>query len=248
MRVPLLVKVNLVVLPVMIATLGVAIVTLKRAADRTALEETKQTARLIIATAQATYDYTVEQVKPALEAKYEFLAQSVSSYAATETIGRLGPEFHEFRYHVAALNPTNRRDLADPWEARVIRAFAADPARREVVEMRDVGGGRFEYMAIPIRITNEGCLACHSTPDAAPKLMTDSYGRDSGFDWHLNDVVAAQVVSVPVAIAQQRADTLFGNVVTILIGAFVLTMLLVNGAIYVVAGRHASPSAPSASV
>jgi hypothetical protein len=185
MRVPLLVKVNLVVLPVMIATLGVAIVTLKRAADRTALEETKETARLIIATAQATYDYTVEQVKPALEA---------------------------------------------------------------IVEMRDVGGGRFEYMAIPIRITNEGCLACHSTPDAAPKLMTDSYGRDSGFDWHLNDVVAAQVVSVPVAIAQQRADTLFGNVVTILIGAFVLTMLLVNAAIYIVAGRHAPPSAPSASV
>ena len=242
MRVPLLVKVNLVVLPVMIAILGTAIIALKRDADRAALEETNQTARLIIAAAQATYAYTVEQVKPALEAKYEFLAQSVSSYAATETIGRLGPEFHDFRYHVAALNPTNKRDAAEPWEARAIRAFAADPARSEVVEVRDGAAGRFESIAIPVRITNEACLACHSTPDAAPKLMTDTYGKDDGFGWQMNQVVAAQVVSIPLAVAQRRADALFGSVVKMLIGAFVLTMLLVNVVIYLVA----RPSRPTA--
>jgi hypothetical protein len=245
MRVPLLVKVNLVVLPVMIATLGAAIVALKREADRAALEETNQTARLIIAAAQATYAYTVEQVKPALEAKYEFLAQSVSSYAATETIGRLGPRFHDFRYHVAALNPTNRRDAAEPWEAQAIRAFAADPARGEVAEVRDAAGGRFESIAIPVRITNEACLACLSTPEAAPKLMTDTYGKENGFGWQMNEVVAAQVVSVPLAVAQQRADALFGSVVKVLIGAFALTMLLVNAVIYIVA-RPVRPGAGAA--
>ena len=233
-----MVKVNLILLPVMLATLGVAVVAVKRTADRTALEETHQTARLIIAAAQATFEYTVEQIKPALEAKYDFLVQSVSSYAATETIGRLGPEFRDFRYHVAALNPTNSRDMADPWEAQAIRTLATDPARREIIEIREVAGERFEYVALPIRIKNEGCLACHSTAEAAPKLMTDTYGRTNGFGWRLNEVIAAQVVSVPVAIAQQRANAIFGRVAKMLLGAFVLMMLVVNAVIYFVARRH----------
>jgi protein-histidine pros-kinase len=239
MRVPLLVKVNLVVLPVMAAMLGFALVSVKRTADRTALEETHHTARLIVAAAQATFDYTVEQIKPALEAKYEFLAQSISSYAATETIGRLGPDFKDFHYHVAALNPTNPRDLADPWEAQVIRTLALEPKRSEVVELRDIDGNRFEYIATPIRINNEGCLACHSTPEAAPKLMTDSYGTANGFGWHLNEVIAAQVVSVPVAVAQRRADAIYGRVSALLIGEFALMLLLINGAAYFIAKKPA---------
>lgn len=234
MRVPLFIKVNLVLLPIMTAMFGFALTTLKQTADRTALEETHQTARLIVAAAQATFDYTVEQIKPVLEAKYDFLAQSISSYAATETIGRLGPAFNNFRYHVAALNPTNPRDLADPWEASAIRTLAIEADRSEVMELRDIGGSRFEYIAIPIRITNEGCLACHSKPEAAPKLMTDTYGNSNGFGWHMNEVIAAQVVSVPVAVAQQRADQIFGRVAMILIVEFVLISLLVNGIVYFV--------------
>lgn len=233
----MLVKVNLVVLPVLAAMLAVALTNLKYTADRTALEETHQTARLIVAAAQATFDYTVEQIKPVLEAKYEFLAQSISSYAATETIGRLGPQFPEFRYHVAALNPTNPRDLADPWEALAIRTLAIEPDRPEVVELRNVGGKRYEYMATPIRITNEGCLACHSTPEAAPKLMTDTYGHANGFGWHLNEVIAAQVVAVPVAIAQQRADAIFGRATLILIVEYVVLLLLINAIVVFVARR-----------
>lgn len=228
----MLVKVNLVLLPVMAMMLGAALITLRRTADRTALDETHQTARLIVAAGQATFDYTVEQIKPVLEAKYDFLAQSISSYAATETIGRLGPQFRDYRYHVAALNPTNPRDLADPWEAMAIRTLGAEANRPDMVELREIQGNRFETIATPIRITNEGCLACHSTPDAAPKLMTDTYGNTNGFGWHLNEVIAAQVVSIPVAVAQRRADSIFGKIATMLVVEFVLFLLLANGITY----------------
>jgi hypothetical protein len=64
--------------------------------------------------------------------------------------------------------------------------------------------------------------------------MTDTYGNSNGFGWHMNEVVAAQVVSVPVAVAQQRADQIFGRVAMILIVEFVLISLLVNGIVYFV--------------
>ena len=238
MKMPALVKMNVIVIPVMAAMLAVALSIVKQTADRTALEETHHTARLIVAAAQATFDYTVEQIKPALEAKYEFLAQSISSYAATETIGRLGPDFKDFHYHVAALNPTNPRDMADPWEAQAIRTLAIEPGRSEIVELRELDGNRFEYIATPIRINNEGCLACHSTPESAPKLMTASYGTTNGFGWHLNEIIAAQVVSVPVAVAQKRADAIFGRVAALWIGEFALMLLLINAVAYLIGNRR----------
>jgi HAMP domain-containing protein len=238
MKTSLPLKLNCVLIPVMLAATAVVLVAVKNAADRTALEETLQTARLLIAAAQATFDYTVEQVKPPLEVKYDFLVQSVSSYAATETIGRMQQQFPDYRYHVAALNPTNKRDLADAWEARTIAALERNGTLNEVTELRTLENGRFAFMAIPIRITNEACLTCHSVPAAAPGTLVDTYGRDHGFGWKLNEVVAAQVVSVPMSVAQQRADALFQRVATMLIAAFAVVLLAVNGALYLVVERR----------
>jgi protein-histidine pros-kinase len=221
-------KLNLVLIPAMALLLGGALLVVRHIADRTALEETDRTARLIMAAAQATFDYTVEQVNPVLEAKYDFLVQSVSSFAATETIGRLERQFHDYRYHVAALNPTNKRDLADSWETLAIQTLAREPGLTEFSAVRDLGPGRFAFIAVPIRIRNEDCLACHSVPERAPATMIDAYGRENGFGWKLNDVVAAQVVSVPMSVAQERADTLYRGVMLTLVASFGIILLLAN--------------------
>jgi len=238
MKMSVTLKINVVLIPATLVLVAIAFIVVRNIANRTAFEETEQTARLIMSAAQATFDYTVEQVKPSLEAKYDFLVQSVSSYAATETIGRMQQQFHDYRYHVAALNPTNKRDQADRWETWAIQTLARDENSTEYTEVRDLPNGRFAFIAKPIRITNAACLACHSVPEAAPATMLDTYGRDNGFGWKLNAVVGVQVVSVPMSVAQRRADALLQSVMLMLIAAFVLMLLMINALLYWVVGRR----------
>jgi methyl-accepting chemotaxis protein len=47
-------------------------------------------------------------------------------------------------------------------------------------------------------VKNPSCLQCHSTPEIAPKSQLDVYGSERGFGWKLNEIVAAQVMYVPV--------------------------------------------------
>jgi protein-histidine pros-kinase len=241
MKTTVTLKINYLLVPAMVVLFGGVLVVVRQIADRTAFEETNQTARLIMAAAQATFDYTVEQVNPSLTAKYDFLVQSVSAYAATETIGRMQHQFHDYRYHVAALNPTNKRDLADAWEKNAILTLARDGAPAEVSEVRDLPNGRFALIAIPIRVTNGECLTCHSVAEAAPRTMIDAYGRENGFGWKLNEVVAAQVVAVPMSVAQERADLLFRGVMYMLGATFVALLVVANAAIYLVVTRRVRP-------
>jgi hypothetical protein len=234
MRTISMLRVNAIVVPVVLAATTAVLVLVKNFADRTALEETLKTAQLLVAAGQATFDYTVEQVKPALEAKYEFMVQSVSSYAATETIGRMQRQFENYRYHVAALNPTNKRDAADAWEADAIQRLALANAGDQYTEIRGLKEGPVLFLAVPIRITNEACLACHSVPDAAPKMLIDTYGAQSGFGWKMNEVIAAQVVSVPMSVAQTRADALFHGVMLAVVASSAFILIAMNGALFIV--------------
>jgi hypothetical protein len=87
---------------------------------------------------------------------------------------------------------------------------------------------------VPIRISNEACLACHSVPDAAPKMLIDTYGTDNGFGWKLNEVIAAQVVSVPMSVAQTRADALFHGVMLAVVASSAFIVIAMNGALFIV--------------
>ncbi|MGL4962675.1 MAG: c-type heme family protein, partial [Inquilinus sp.] len=82
------------------------------------------------------------------------------------------------------------------------------------------------------RVTDESCLVCHSTPEAAPASMVDIYGRDNGFGWKLGDTIGAQVVSVPerVPLAQARSHlyVIMGGLTTVFAVMLVLLNLLLH--------------------
>ncbi len=102
----------------------------------------------------------------------------------------------EYAYKEATLNPTNPRDRAADWEADIIQRFRNDATAREVIGERDTPMGKSLYLARPIR-TESGCAACHSTPAIAPPTLLARYGRDNGFGWQDDEIVGAQIVSVP---------------------------------------------------
>jgi len=142
--------------------------------------------------------------------------------------GALRVKYPEFAYKEATLNPTNPRDRAAGWEVDVVNAFRQNTELKEFVGQRDTATGASLYVARPLRITNPACLACHSSVEAAPKTLVDKYGPANGFGWNLNEVIGAQVVSVPMALPLERAERSFHLFVGSLVGVFVVVGVVLN--------------------
>ena len=198
--------------------------------QRNAKEEILQNARLIMESALASRAYTAGQVAPQLQTqmKYEFLPQTVPAYGATEQFNALHTKFPDFAYKEATLNPTNLRDRASEWEADVVNRFRQYADQKEIVGERDTANGRSLFMARPLKITNPACLVCHSTVDVAPKTMLDKYGTANGFGWQLNEIIGAQVVSVPMTLPIKRAEQAFQTFMISLAAIFALIFVVLN--------------------
>ena len=170
------------------------------------------------------------QIKPLLAAQMsqEFLPQTVPSYSATEVLNTLLSKHPEFAYKEATLNPTNPRDRATSWEVDIVGQFRSSAELKETVGTRDTPAGPSLYIARPLRITDPACLACHSSVDAAPATMVAKYGPANGFGWNLNEVIGAQIVSVPLGVPLQRADQTFKVFISSLIGVFIAVGIVLN--------------------
>ena len=197
---------------------------------RNARDEVSRNAGLMMESALAVRAYTIEQVRPQLELQlmYTFPPQSVPAYAATETMNTLRKKYADYFYKEATLNPTNPRNRAGDWENDIIRTFRDQPTMGEIVGERDTPTGRSLYIARPIQIKNPACLACHTTPDMAPATMVKLYGPANGFGWKLNEVVGAQIVSVPMSVPVQNARHAFLAFMGSLTAVFALAFVALN--------------------
>jgi protein-histidine pros-kinase len=184
--------------------------------------------------------YTINQVKPLLEThmKYEFLPQTVPAYAATEQFNELRKKHPDYSYKEATLNPTNPRNRAADWEADVVNIFRNQPATAELIGERDTPSGRSLYLSRPIQIKNKPCLDCHSTVEAAPKTMLDLYGNANGFGWKMEEVIGAQIVSVPMTVPIERARATFQTFMGSLAAVFVAIFVLLNLMLYTMVIRR----------
>lgn len=226
----LLFKFNLAFLLVFVAGLLACGLIARNMLQKSAHEEILGNARLIMESAQAVSTYTATQIKPLLAAQLteRFLPQTIPAYSSTEVVNALREKHGDYAYKPAMLNPTNPRDRAQDWEEDVIARFAKETGLTEYVGERDTAAGRLMFIARPIRITDPGCLQCHSTVDAAPATMLAKYGPANGFGWNLNDTLGAQIVSVPMTVPLKRADEAFGVVMGSLAAVFVLIGAVLN--------------------
>ena len=235
----LLVKFNLAYLLVM--SLGIALsgYIARQLLQDNAQQEVVSSARMLMEKALAVRNYTNTQIKPLLAAQmsHEFLPQTVPSYSATEVLGTLLAKHPEFAYKEATLNPTNPRDRATAWEADIVGQFRSKADLTETVGQRDTPAGPSLYIARPLRITDPACLACHSSVDAAPATMVARYGPANGFGWNLNEVIGAQIVSVPLGVPMQRAGQVFKVFVTSMVGVFVAVGIVLNVMVWVLVVR-----------
>lgn len=220
-------KFNLVLLGVFAIGIGVSGLVSWNLLHQNAREEVVRNAELLMEAALAVRSYTVAQVKPHLDAKLEeaFLPQTVPAYAATETLNQIRQKYPDYSYKEATLNPTNPRDRAVEWESDVVNAFRNRSDLKELSGQRTTPTGLSLYVAKPIQISNAACLQCHSVPEAAPPTMIKLYGPNNGFGWKHNEIIGAQVVSVPMELPIRNANRAFY--------AFMISLAVVFAAVFV---------------
>lgn len=206
-----------------------------------AREQVEDRAKIMMETALAMRRYTVDQIKPALtktgdgkmddsktdDAPEVFHPETVPAFAATEMFSYVREKYPDYSYKEAALNPTNPRDRAEDWEADIINNFRNHPDLKIFDGDRMTPMGKSLYLARPLR-AGAACLECHSTPAAAPAAMIDHYGTANGFDWKQDDVIAAQIVSVPASLPVAMANHEFRELMTLLIAVGAVTLIMLN--------------------
>ncbi len=231
----LLAKLNLL----LILVFGLGLVLIAMNARSFLLEDAKKTvlnqAELMAASSKATRDYTEEEISPILENtpdhKNEFLPQTIPFYAATVTFNRLRKTFPDYTYKEATLNPTNLVDRASDWEADIVNDFRNHPEKAQVVGERNTAVGQSLYLARPIAV-EEGCLTCHSQPSVAPAALVKRYGTQNGFGWHPHEIVAAQIISVPMSVPVKMVNEGFRNLLITLGAIFFAAIALIDIGMY----------------
>jgi len=222
-------KFNLMLLAVALAGVVLFALAATPILDSLATDEVLQSSRIMMDSALGARKYTSEQITPLLEPGLAttFRPQAVSAYAAKKNFDVLRATHADYAYREAALNPTNPEDRATDWEADIINDFRDHPAKQELVLRRQTPTGATLDLARPL-VAKPACLVCHSTPAAAPASMIALYGSQNGFGGHAGDVIGAQIVSVPMRLAEARAGRVRMLFLIPYVAVFALLFLLLN--------------------
>jgi HAMP domain-containing protein len=192
-------------------------------------------AELMVAGTKAVRDYTGEDLSPLLQQnprhKVRFLAETIPAYGATTTFNKVRKNYPEYSYKEATLNPTNPEDRAADWEADLIRELRDHPEQHQLVGERSTPSGQTLYLAHPIKV-DPVCMECHSVPSAAPHAMLTVYGSDNGFGWKPNEIVGAQIISVPMSVPVAIANQAFRSLLVMLVSTLLLAILALDAGVY----------------
>lgn len=225
-------KFTILLLVVLVLGMTLSGLTLSTVLKQNAKEQIASQAVTLMDTISSVRDYTVLYITPELQDKLKtkFLPQTVAAFSATTVfeILRKKPEYHSFFYKEAALNPTNLRDKADSFETEIIERFLQKKELKNLSGFRSFPGNDVFYIARPLVVSQLSCLQCHSSPEVAPKTMIEQYGKDNGFGWHLNDIVAAQIVYVPASTIIQKAHQSSALIVGLVSLVFIIAISVVN--------------------
>lgn len=188
---------------------------------------------VLLETMNAVRNYTSDHIDPLLKMgtteQQPFVPEMVPAFSAREVFEhlRLDRKFEGFFYKEAAVNPTSVRDQADSFENDLLKLMQQD-SKQEYSAFRTREDEQVYYIARPMRVTSEHCLTCHGDPKDAPPGQLAKYGSEKGFDWKVNDVIAAQIVYVPAGEVLKAATRSFAIAAGGMIATLALVLIVVN--------------------
>ncbi len=207
-------KFNLVLLAVFVTGLGVTGYISYELLHKNARDEVLRNAGVMLEASLSMRQYTIGRVRPLLPYDADkFLPESVPAFAATEIMSLLRKKYPDYAYKEATLNPTNPRDRAVDWEADIVNAFRNEAARGDISALQ---------------IRDQACLSCHTTAEMAPPAMVKLYGPNNGFGWKMNEIIGAQIVSVPMDLPIRNANHAFVTFMSSLTVVFAVLFVILN--------------------
>ena len=232
MKIATRVTLNLII----VFTVGILIsgIALASVLDAKAQGEVNSKASALMEMNNSIRNYTNERVQPLLlpkaETEEKFIPESIPAFSVREIFEyfRNDPEYANFLYKDATLDPTNLRDKADQFETQIVNKFRENPDKNTLSGYRTISGAKLYYTAKPFSVTNESCLRCHSTPEKAPKSQLATYGTENGFGWKLNEVLGTQIVYVPAENILNNARDSFILITGIVVMVFAVVIILIN--------------------
>lgn len=187
-----------------------------------AIQEAEKKIKNLLLEHQGLHTYIAKHQKPAIAKLKEqgklhkdwFSPEILSSSYITKYMHQYYNEMRkknnldEFYYKMAANNPRNPENKSDDFERDLIKKFNS----KEIKEFKQVitkDGTRFLYYALPFAVNSQDCMACHSTPDVAPKELLERYGDKSGFGEKVGDIRAIISIRAPLDPEIQQANSTF---------------------------------------
>ncbi|HZS54967.1 MAG TPA: DUF3365 domain-containing protein [Bryobacteraceae bacterium] len=232
----LLARFNLIFIVVFGLGLAVAVWLANVFLQNDAKTRVREQARLMMETTLATRNYTTADIKPLLNRldrrQTEFYPETVPAFSATQVFDYLHKRNPDYVYKEATLNPTNPADRATDWEADIINDFRNDSNLKDFYRERPSITGSSLVFARPL-VAKPECLQCHSTPEVAPAAMVRRYGRDNGFGWKPNEIIGAQIITVPESLPLQMANTALKTLVVYLLVVAAITLLILDAVLVV---------------
>ncbi|MCW2318323.1 protein-histidine pros-kinase [Rhodoblastus acidophilus] len=221
---------NIILTACYLAGLGLCLWPFYQLSRHEALEELQAQIDVLRGQALSVRKYTSDEIRPLLDdqSSIQFLPQTIPSFSAQTVFRNFRSINPQYFYKEAALNPTNPSDLAKDWEQAVIEKLSADPKLEKDVSIRVTEAGPQYTVTYPMLIKDEGCLTCHSTPDKAPPSMVALYGSKNGFGWKLNQTLVAQIISVPMSVADAKVWRNLMQFVGISSGIFLMSLIVLN--------------------
>ncbi len=227
-------KFNLLLILVFIVSILGSGVALSSVLQGRAQNEVASQAQILIQMVNAVRNYTQNRIDPllapTLDTNPTFTPEIVPTFSSKEVFEnfRKKAEYKNFFHKDATLNPTNLVDKADNFEAQLVERFRNEPNTLEITGFRKLSENEVFYIARPLKITQQQCLRCHSTPDQAPKSQLATYGSENGFGWQLNQIVSAQIISVPSQEIFASAKRTWILIMGLLITIFAIVVFLIN--------------------
>ena len=195
-----------------------------------ALNEAKIKSKIILNYAMATKSYMKEVQKPLVQELIEkdrFYPELMSGFvSARGTFELFKKSSPEYIFKQATLDPLNPSNMADSDEVRFIREFDQNSALKSSEGRISKDGTDMFYFAQPIKVSSSKCLICHGDPYDAPKDQLEIYGDTTGYNWTMNDTVAAFVVYIPTKAAIVAAKKLSLTLIMVGSGGIILILLV----------------------
>ncbi len=107
----------------------------------------------------------------------------------------------------------------------MIDKFRNDPTLKSMEGEMVRNGEDVFFFSQPVRVDKKNCLTCHGDPSDAPKDQIEIYGDKDGYNWKMNDTVAAFMIYIPTADAMAAAMK-FSIILMVSSAVGILLMLL----------------------